>query len=113
MKIRVLPLLALLLLPLCAGAAEVESGAVYCFSQADFSLSEESLTGVFFTDVPEAAGSVMLGSRKLRAGDAVPADRLAEMTLPTQLISLLDCFGKEPSRKKFQLFSWSRQKRKQ
>lgn len=80
MKIRILPLLALLLLPLCAGAAEVESGVVYCFSQADFSLSEEPLTGVFFTDVPEAAGSVMLGSRKLRAGDAVPADRLAEMT---------------------------------
>lgn len=80
MKLRVLPLLALLLLPLCAGAAEVGSGETYCFSQTDFSLAEKPLAGVLFTELPEESGKVMLGARQIRAGDLIPADRLAEMT---------------------------------
>ena len=43
-----------------AVAAEVESGASYCFSPGDFS-SEENLTGICITDLPKAEGVLCLG----------------------------------------------------
>lgn len=61
-------------------AAEVESGAVYCFQTEDFS-QEENLVGICITDLPDvAAGTVMLGGRVLRPGDILTAEQLERMT---------------------------------
>ena len=61
-------------------AAEVESGAVYCFQGEDFSQSED-LVGICITDLPDtAAGTVMLGGRVLRPGDILTAQQLEKMT---------------------------------
>lgn len=81
-RTRVLPLLAALclLLPLAADAAEVGSGSVYCFSLEDFSTEERELKGICITEVPGKTGRVMLGSREIRPGDTLSADRLAELT---------------------------------
>lgn len=62
----------------CAGAAEVESGSVYCFSPTDFS-EEENITGICITELPEN-GCVMLNSRILCPGDILTADQVAQMT---------------------------------
>ena len=79
---------ALSLLGGAASAAEVESGAVYCFQTEDFSESEE-LVGICITELPDtAAGTVMLGGRVLRPGDILTAEQLEKMTfspLDTQL----------------------------
>ena len=67
---------------LCLGAvaAEVDSGAVYCFTSADFS-QEEALVGICITGLPDAAsGTVMLGSRVLRSGDILTAQQISQMT---------------------------------
>lgn len=60
-------------------ALEVESDSVYCFSPEDFS-PEEAITGICITDLPQEDGSVMLGSRILRAGDILTADQVSQMT---------------------------------
>lgn len=61
-------------------AAEVESGAVYCFQAEDFSQSEE-LVGICITDLPDTdAGTVMLGGRVLRPGDILTVQQLGKMT---------------------------------
>lgn len=73
---------ALILLGLCLGAAaaEVESGAVYCFSSNDFSEKEE-LVGICITGLPDAnTGTVMLGNRVLRSGDILTAEQIDQMT---------------------------------
>ena len=63
-----------------ASAAEVESGAVYCFQTEDFSESEE-LVGICITQLPDVtAGTVMLGGRVLRPGDILTAEQLEKMT---------------------------------
>lgn len=62
-----------------AAAAEVESGASYCFSAADFS-QEEDLTGICITDLPKAEGVLCLGTRVLRPGDILTAEQIAQMT---------------------------------
>lgn len=63
-----------------ATAAEVVCNDVYCFQSADFS-SDENLAGICITGLPESdAGTVMLGSRVLRAGDILTAEQLAQMT---------------------------------
>ncbi|MBQ3147629.1 MAG: cadherin-like domain-containing protein [Oscillospiraceae bacterium] len=63
-----------------ASAAEVESGAVYCFQTEDFFQSED-LVGICITDLPDAdTGTVMLGGRVLRPGDILTADQLEKMT---------------------------------
>ena len=73
-------IVCLLLLLLCsspaAGAAEIASDEVYCFSEGDFS---ENLQGICITATPES-GSLMLGDRTLRAGDILSADQLNGMT---------------------------------
>lgn len=60
-------------------AAEIESGASYCFSPEDFS-SETSLTGIYITDLPREEGILSLGNRILRPGDILTAEQLQEMT---------------------------------
>lgn len=61
-----------------ANAAQVDSDAVYCFSETDFS-QEEALKGICLTDIPET-GLLCLDSRVLRAGDILTADQVARMT---------------------------------
>ena len=78
-RVLALSLALICLLPLCAAAAETESGGVYCFSTGDF--SEEALAGVCITGLPEKeAGVVMLGQRIIRPGDILTAEQLAQMT---------------------------------
>jgi len=61
-------------------AAEVESGAVYCFQTEDFSADGE-LVGICITDLPDAnTGTVMLAGRVLRPGDILTAQQLEKMT---------------------------------
>lgn len=70
-------LVSLLVLP--AQAAEVESGAAYCFQTGDF--SEEELRGVCITSLPEQElGLVCLGDRIIRPGDILPAEQLDKLT---------------------------------
>ena len=62
-----------------AGAAQVDSDRVYCFSPEDF--AEENLAGICITYVPDPqTGKLMLGSRVLRSGDVLTADQVAQMT---------------------------------
>lgn len=76
-----------LLLSLCillgaavtAAAAEVESGASYCFSAEDFS-QEENVTGICITDLPKEEGILCLGTRILQPGDILTADQISQMT---------------------------------
>ena len=72
----------LLLIPVLAGtaaAAEVESGASYCFTTTDFS-EEENLTGICITDLPKEEGVLCLGTRILQPGDILTAEQISEMT---------------------------------
>lgn len=72
--------LLLCMLPTAAvQAAEVESGASYCFSPADFS-EDEDLTGICITDLPKAEGTLCLGTRILQPGDILTAEQLSGMT---------------------------------
>ena len=71
--------LLLCLLPGTAAAAQVDSGASYCFSPADFS-PEEDLTGICITDLPKAEGTLLLGSRVLQPGDILTAEQISQMT---------------------------------
>ena len=82
---RLLCLLLGILLPVgmaAAGtAAEVDCDSVYCFSSQEFATSEDPLTGICVTRLPEAdVGTVMLGSRVLREGDILTAQQVDEMT---------------------------------
>ena len=62
-------------------AAEVESGSVYCFAEADFTDGEEALAGICITELPDSSmGTVMLGTRVLRPGDILTAGQVAQMT---------------------------------
>lgn len=70
-------MLAAALLVTPAGAAEVESGDVYCFASEDF--SQEELSGICITEIPEC-GALKLGSRILRPGDILTGDQIGEMT---------------------------------
>lgn len=75
-----LVLCCLLGLSSAALALEVDCDSAYCFSTDDFS-SGEALSGICILELPESAsGTVMLGSRVLRAGDILTADQLAQMT---------------------------------
>ena len=62
-----------------ATAAEVDCDATYCFTAEDF--SEEPLTGICITGLPDTAcGTVLLGTRVLQPGDILTADQLAQLT---------------------------------
>ncbi len=79
--------LCLLFIPVGVTALEVDCDSTYCFSAEDFS-GEEPLVGICITDLPDAkTGTVMLGTRVLRAGDILTAEQMTKMTflpLPTQ-----------------------------
>ncbi len=82
-----LALMCMLGLAMPAGAAEVESGSVYCFSPLDFS-GEDVISGICITGLPENVGSVMLGSRILQEGDILTAQQVSQMTfspIPSQV----------------------------
>ena len=66
-------ILLTLAFPVQAQAATVESGSVYCFSQADFSGATQ---GAALLETPES-GVLSFGSRILRAGDVLTAEQLA------------------------------------
>ncbi len=62
-------------------AAEVDCDSVYCFGTEDFSQEEAVLTGICITGLPESnTGTVLLGSRVLRAGDILAASQVEKMT---------------------------------
>ncbi len=64
-----------------AVAPEVDSDAVYCFTGEEFSQEEEAVAGVCITGLPDPAfGTVLLGSRVLRAGDILTAEQLKKLT---------------------------------
>ena len=61
-------------------ALELNCDEQYCFQSADFS-EDETLSGICITGLPDAeAGTVMLGSRILQAGDILTADQIKQMT---------------------------------
>ena len=63
-----------------AAASEVDCDSVYCFTMEDFA-QEEGLVGICITGLPDAdTGTVMLGSRVLRAGDILTAGQVGQMT---------------------------------
>ena len=67
----------------CAGithAVEVACDSIYCFSGADFA-PDPQLQGVCITGLPDiAAGTVLLGTRVVRAGDILTAEQLSQLT---------------------------------
>lgn len=62
-----------------AAAAQIESGSTYCFSAADFD-SEETITGICITDLPQNQGILSLGTRILQPGDILTAEQISQMT---------------------------------
>ena len=76
-----LALVLLLGLAVPSLAAEVDCDAVYCFVSEDFAQSEETLSGICITGLPDSTtGTVMLGSRVLRTGDILTAHQVENMT---------------------------------
>ena len=62
-------------------AAEVDCDTVYCFASEDFAQSEQTLSGICITGLPDSTtGTVMLGSRVLRTGDILTAHQVENMT---------------------------------
>lgn len=90
LRTRVFRLLTGLVLVLgLAGTAlaqEVDCDSIYCFRSEDFSETEESITGICITSLPDTeTGTAMLGTRVLRSGDILTADQVEKMTfLPLQ-----------------------------
>ena len=76
-----LALVLLLGLAVPSLAAEVDCDTVYCFASEDFAQSEQTLSGICITSLPDSqTGTVMLGNRVLRAGDILTAQQVEEMT---------------------------------
>ena len=89
-------LAAALFTPVRAAEATVSWDDVYCFSSADF--SAEACSGILLTQVPEdSLGALMLGTRQLRSGDAVPLAQLSQLTFhPSGEVSgeaVISCIG--------------------
>ena len=61
-------------------AAEVDCDTTYCFTTQDFSLSDDPLTGICITDLPNENGTVFLGTRILQPGDILTAEQVLQMT---------------------------------
>lgn len=66
-----------------ASDGETLCNVEYCFSEADFQSDDRAeLTGIFVTEIPDAAVAVVhLGERRIRAGDVLPASALASLRL--------------------------------
>lgn len=96
-KVRFLSLVLacvfLLGLTVPAFAQQVECDAVYCFTAEDFAKSQEPLAGICITQLPRSStGTVLLGSRVLRAGDILTAEQLEQMTF-RPLQTKQDCYA--------------------
>lgn len=77
----VLSAVTLLGFSITAVAAETDCDATYCFSQEDFATSQDALTGICITGLPDAnTGTVMLGHRVLQKGDILTATQVEQMT---------------------------------
>lgn len=64
-----------------ASAAQVECDAAYCFTAQDFSQTDEPVSGICITGLPDPeTGTVMLGQRVVRSGDILTAQQVAQMT---------------------------------
>lgn len=61
-------------------AVQVDSDTSYCFTQQDFSSSEDPLMGICITQLPRENGTVLLGSRVLQPGDILTAGQIEQMT---------------------------------
>ena len=83
-RVRIVSLMlsVCLLAGLCfsAQAVQTDCDGVYCFTAEDFAQTEEPLTGICITGLPDPeAGTVMLGSRVVRKGDILSADQLQQL----------------------------------
>ena len=68
-----------LFVPFTALAAQVDCDGIYCFGTGDF--SEDALTGVCITGLPEKAlGTVLLADREILPGDVLAAAQLEQLT---------------------------------
>lgn len=67
-------------------AAEVDCDQVYCFSGDDFAPTDDTLTGVCITGLPDGdRGAIMLGARVIQPGDILTRSQLEQMTFsPTR-----------------------------
>ena len=71
-QVRMISLALAVCCLLAAGvtAAEVDCDSTYCFNGQEFSTEQEPLEGICVTGLPApSTGTVLLGSRVLRAGD--------------------------------------------
>lgn len=88
--VTLVSILLLSVLPAAAQAVTVDSTALFCFSEEDFTALAED-DGVFITGVPNpAVATVCYGSRALRAGDALPREALNQLTLDTHCLNQQD-----------------------
>lgn len=80
-----LSVLALLLTPVMAADADLVWGDVYCFTEADLAVGEDT-AGILITSVPDdSLGTVNLGARVIRAGDVLTTDTLSKLAfLPAE-----------------------------
>ena len=95
-RLTLLCMLALLCtltaLPAAAAEREIVYNERYCFSFEDFATSDAAAAprGILLTSVPEESiGSVYIGARRLRAGDALAASELTSLRFESS------CLGDE------------------
>ena len=82
-QVRMISLALAVCCLLAAGvtAAEVDCDSTYCFNGQEFSTEQEPLEGICVTGLPApSTGTVLLGSRVLRAGDILTAQQLTQLT---------------------------------
>lgn len=97
--VTVCSLAALLISPALAAEQEITWNDVFCFSPADFSAEYSTEAGgILLTGVPDPAmGQLMLGNRRLAAGDALTAQQVNGMTfVPTGSLegdAVISCIG--------------------
>lgn len=75
---------ALFLCVLMLSSAVLASGqySEYCFARSDFLEGTADIDGIFLTQVPDTTqGTILLGDRALRAGDAIAAEDLERLVL--------------------------------
>lgn len=82
-RFSMLLMAAALVMMLClpVQALDVDSDSIHCFCGAEFSAEDEVLEGICITGIPDSsAGTVLLGSRVLRAGDILTGEQLEQMS---------------------------------
>lgn len=82
-----LALAMLLAAPVSAQTFSIDPAVQFCFSGSDF-LSQDSGEGIFITSVPSSkVAKVYYGDRIIRAGDALPASALDQLTLSAECVT--------------------------